>query len=154
MRVRAKHLVDKVDDVGPHHGNFIDDDEFDVLNKFPVVGRIFQKIFQFSPLKLRIIGQEWMKRKLEKTVQGTATRIDSRNTRRSQYYIFLFGMLTDVFQKCRLTRSRFSGQKDRLAGILDEFQCILKFGVVGIYQGRSHLSLCLEIHAKIRTNGK
>lgn len=66
MRVRAKHLVDKVDDVGPHHGNFIDDDEFDVLNKFPVVGRIFQKIFQFSPLKLRIIGQERMKRKLEK----------------------------------------------------------------------------------------
>ena len=83
MRVRAKHFVDKVDDVGPHHGNFIDDDELDVLNEFPVVGRILQKIFQFSPLKLRVIGQERMKRELEKTVQGTATRIDSRNTRRS-----------------------------------------------------------------------
>ena len=70
MRVRAKHLVDKVDDVGPHHGNFINDDELDVLNEFPVVGRILQKIFQFPPLKFRIIGQERMKRELEKNCAG------------------------------------------------------------------------------------
>ena len=42
-------------------------------------------------------------------------------------------MLADVFQERRFTRPRFPGQEYGLAGILDEFQCVLKLGVAGIY---------------------
>lgn len=122
------------------------------MNQFPVVGRIFQEIFQFPSLKLRVVRQKRMKRELEKAVQGTSARIDGRNARRSQHHIFLFGMLADVFQESRLTRARFSGQEDRLAGVLDELQGILKFRIVGIYQGRSHGVWFLE--AKIQTKGQ
>ena len=69
-------------------------------------------------------------------MQGASARIDGGNARRSQHHIFLLRMLADVFQERRFTRPRFPGQEYGLAGILDEFQCVLKLGVAGIYFDR------------------
>ena len=39
----------------------------------------------------------------------------------------------DITQECRFSRTGFSCQKDRLTGILNQIQCILKLGVVSVY---------------------
>lgn len=78
-----------------------------------------------------------MKRQLEETVQGAASGVDGGDACRSQYHVFLLRGLADVFQEGRLTCSCFSRKEYGLAGILDEFQCILELGVGGIYCGVS-----------------
>ena len=71
----------------------------------------------------------------------TSSGIDCSNSGRSKYNIFLFGMLADITQKCRFSRTRFPGQKDRLSGVLNQIQCILKCSIVSVY---AHLRICLS----------
>ena len=66
-------------------------------------------------------------------MQGAATSIDGSDTVMRQYHMFLFYILADISQKGRFTRTRLSGQKHGLAGILYETQSILELFVVGIY---------------------
>jgi hypothetical protein len=80
-----------------------------------------------------------MERQFEETVEGTSSCIDGCNSGRSQNYIFLFGDLTYVFQKGRLSCSCFSCEKNGLAGILNQAQCVLEFRIVCIDRSTCHV---------------
>jgi len=41
----------------------------------------------------------------------------------AKYNMLLLGMLADITQECRFSRTGFSCQKDRLTGILNQIQC-------------------------------
>ena len=140
LRIDPQYLVDEVDDVGPHHRYFIDDDEFHVLDEAAVVGRIFQETVQFASLETEvgIIGQQRVKRQFEKTVQRTSSCIDGSDACRSQYHEFLFGNLADMLQEGRLSGSGLSGQKDGLAGILYQLERILEFRIFCVYRYVCH----------------
>ncbi len=63
----------------------------------------------------------------------TSTGIDCGNSGRCKYNMLLLGMLADITQECRFSRTGFSCQKNRLTGILNQIQCILKLSVVSVY---------------------
>ena len=95
---------------------------------------IFKEFVDASPLQaeIGIIGQQRIKRQLEETVQCTPARIDGGNSRRSQHYMLFLGMPADIPEKGGFARTRFSRQKNGLAGVLYEVQSILKLFVLGI----------------------
>ena len=88
-----------------------------------------------SPLQaeVRVVGQQRIKGQLEEAVHRASSGVDGCNAGGSQHDVFLLGVLADITQKGRLTRACFSGEKNRLAGILNQVQGILKFGVMGVY---------------------
>jgi len=59
MGVNPQNLINEINDIGPYHGNLINNDEFNVVKQLAMVGRIFQKTMQFSSFQteIRIIGQ-------------------------------------------------------------------------------------------------
>lgn len=48
MGVNPQNLINEINDIGPYHGNLINNDEFNVVKQLAMVGRIFQKTMQFS----------------------------------------------------------------------------------------------------------
>ena len=74
-----------------------------------------------------------MKRKFEEAVQSAATGINGSDSGGCQHDVFLLGILTDVFQESRFTRSCFPCQENRLASVGDQLQGILKLLITGVY---------------------
>ena len=74
-----------------------------------------------------------MERKFEKTMQSASSGIDGCDACRCQDYMLFLHVGTYVFQKSRFTRAGLARQEDRLTGVLNQVQCILEFGVTGIY---------------------
>ena len=74
-----------------------------------------------------------MEGQFEETVQGASSRIDGGDSRWCQYHMLLSDMGANIFQEGRFTRTCFPRQENRLAGVLNQVQCILEFGVMGIY---------------------
>ena len=66
-------------------------------------------------------------------MQGATSGIDRRDARWCQDYVLFLHVGTHVFQEGRFTRTGLACQENRLASVLDEVQCILKFGVTGVY---------------------
>ena len=150
LRVGAQNLVDEVDDVGTYHRNLVDDDQLQVLDEFPVVGAVFQEVVEFAALKAGVVRQERVKRQFEETVQGTPSGVDGRDSGRCQDHVFFPGHLADMLQKGRFAGSCLSRQEDGLAGVLNQFQGILKFRIVGIDGSLCHKNRLSP--AKIRIN--
>ena len=100
-----------------------------------MVGGIFQETMQLSPFQaeVRVVGQKRMEGQFEETVQGASSGIDGGYSRRCQHHMLFLDMGTDILQEGRFTRTCFPRQENRLAGVLNQIQCILKFGVMGIY---------------------
>ena len=98
------------------------------------MGRIvFQELFQFAETESWVIGQERMKRELEKAVQGAASGIDGCYAGRCQYHVLLPWVATDIFQQSGLTRTGFACEENRVAGKLYEFQRVLEFRILKVY---------------------
>ena len=88
----------------------------------------------YGPVRFRITGVAMSPKAPERP-------IDCGNSGRCKYNMLLLGMLADITQKCRFSRTRFPGQKDRLSGVLNQIQCILKCSIVSVY---AHLRICLS----------
>lgn len=65
-------------------------------------------------------------------MQRHAARIDCRNSRRSQDYVFLFRVRTNVLEEGRFPGSCFARKKNRLTRMSDQMQRILKLFVICI----------------------
>jgi hypothetical protein len=97
------------------------------------VGRIvFQELFQFAETESWVIGQERMKRELEKAVQGAASGIDGGYSGRGKHYMLFLRIRADIFQEGRFARTCLARQEYGLTGILNEVQGILKLFVLCI----------------------
>ena len=83
--------------------------------------------------EVRVVRKEGMERQFEEAMQGASSGIDGCNTRRCQYHVLFLHIGTYVFQEGRFTRTGFARQENGLTGVLNQIQCILKFGVTGIY---------------------
>jgi Tfp pilus assembly protein PilO len=66
-------------------------------------------------------------------MQRAASRIDGGYARWRQDNMLLLHVITHITEKSGLTRTGFTGQEERLTGVLDKIERILKLLVVGVY---------------------
>ena len=92
--------------------------------------------------EVRVVWHERMEGELEETMQGASSGVDGRNTRRCQYHVLFLHVGTHVFQEGRFTRTGLARQEYGLTGVLNQVQCILEFGVTGIYLHVPYLLMC------------
>ena len=111
MTIDSQNTVDEVDDIGPHHGNLVYDDEFHGLKQFYVTFPILEKVAYLAWRKLGIIGDKRIERKLEETMQRTTFHIDSRDACGCKHHMFLLHILAHVPEKRAFTRSGLASQK-------------------------------------------
>jgi hypothetical protein len=78
-------------------------------------------------------GSERSEGKLEKRMQGDATRIDGRNTGRRGYHQAFAAVVFSAAQKGRLAGSGLAGQENMAAGVTHKFTGQTQFGVGGIH---------------------
>ena len=101
VTVNPQYPVHRINDVGPHHRNLVNNDQFQLLKQFAMRLGILEKFVNtaFLQTQVRIIGQQRMKRQLEEAVQRAASGIDGCYPCRSQHHMFLAYIVADVAQE-------------------------------------------------------
>ena len=130
--VDAEHFVYEVNDVCPHHGYLVDDDEFQFAEQLQGDTTVLERFTYVAWGIARVVGQQRMERQFEEGVQRLTPGIDSGNTGRGEYDIFLLGLLGYIAQKSRLTRPCLSRKKERATGVLDNLEGLLPLLIVKV----------------------
>ena len=136
-RIDAQYPVDEIDHIGPHHRNFIDDNQLDLTQELALLFVVLEQVVDATAgqTQVGIVGQHGPERHLEKRMDGAAAHIDGGHSRRSQHNMLLLHMLAHILQKGRLACAGFSGKEYRLMRIANKAQGILKLFIRCIYGG-------------------
>ena len=131
----TQYGIDSVKQVGTHHRYFVDDEQVAGGNDFPLFLAEVKLALDLCTWHVR---REWQ---LKERVNGDATRIDSRHTRRRYDDGSLTRVFHDGFQECRLSRSCFASKKYAAPRALDEVPC------------RAQLAVLLHSHNCLKCKG-
>ena len=132
MSVSPQSRIYRIQQIGTHHTDLIDDDEFHFTDNLDFLGIILQCIPDVAHGIHTVVGQQGVEGQLEETVQGASAGIDGCDACRCQNDVFLLGIGCDVPQKSRFTRPRLSGEEKRTTGKLYDLECILQLRIVEI----------------------
>ena len=94
--VYTQHFVDKVENVGSHHADLINNNEFQFLQDFPFLTVIAQRIADIACIVSGVVGQERVEGQFEETMQRASAHINGCDTGGSEYHVLLFRMFADV----------------------------------------------------------
>ena len=96
---------------------------------------VFEKFVDASPLQteVRVVGQQGVEGQFEETVQRAASGIDGSYSGRGKHYMLFLRIRADVLQEGRFARTCLACQENRLTGVLDKFQGILKLFVLCVW---------------------
>ena len=133
--VDPQDKVDEVDDIGSHHGNLVDDDEFHIADEADAVAGVLEEVLEPRGRIARIIGQQGMEGELEEAMKGAAPGIDGGNARGCQHHVLLAHVFTHIAQEGTLARAGTSCKEHRLAGEAHKGERILEFGGGRVYLG-------------------
>ena len=94
VTVPAQHVVDGIEQIGPHHTDFVNDQQVDTTHD---VDFLLAEAILVSGLSSEMgLGDEGRERQLEKGMDGDASRIHGRHTGRSQHNHTLGRPLTET----------------------------------------------------------
>ena len=110
--VYAQHLIYEVYDVGTHHTDLVDDDEFHLAYDLNFLGVVLQGVADIPHAEHTVVGQQRMEGNLEETVQGASSGIDGSNTGGCKNDVFLFGVGSNVAQKSGLAGACLSCEEE------------------------------------------
>ena len=127
--VDAQHLVDEVDNVGPHHAHLVDDDELHLTDELYLLTVVFQHVAQMAHRIARVGGQQRMERQLEERVERRPSGVDGRDARRREDDVLLLCRRCDISEERRLSRTRLSGEEEAVTGELHYLQSVLQLRV-------------------------
>lgn len=144
----AEQAIDCIKQVAAHHADFVDDQEFELVDhrlSFGIQAHLAQqRVFVHDGLLLSessAPGNEGHGGQLEKTMDGGAAGMDGRHARRCHHGGVFEALFPAIFQKCGFACSGFSGQEYRLAGVAEESGGQFKMAVGDIgYGGLLHAS--------------
>ena len=127
VTIPAQHVVDGIEQIGPHHTDFVNDQQVDTTHD---VDFLLAEAILVSGLSSEMgLGDEGRERQLEKGMDGDASRIHGRHTGGSQYNHTLGRPLTETAQKSRLSTTGLAGQKQIDARILRQLPGQFQFGI-------------------------
>ena len=141
VRVDAQDAVYGVDDVGPHHGNLVDDDQLQLFQQLAVLLGVAQELVDASALQAQVgvVRQQRVEGQAEEAVQRAASGVDGGDAGRGQHDVLLPDVVADITQEGRLARAGLACQEEGLPGVLDELQRLAELAVAGVG---------LEFHAR------
>ena len=133
--INPQNTVDKIDDVGPDHGNLINDDQFKAFDEF----HLFLVVFEECPELVGsgivwIVGGERMERKFEKTVERLPSHIDGGNSRRCEHHGLFLYFIPDIFEESGFPSPRLSREEKGIIGELDNVQRVFKLGIFEVHE--------------------
>ena len=112
----TERSIHAVQEVGTHHGDFVDDDEIERTNQLALsIGKSELLIGKSASGDVHAEGQ------LEKGVNGHSSSIDGSDARGREHHHALVRLFAKLTQKCRLSGASATREKEVGMGVLYNF---------------------------------
>jgi hypothetical protein len=125
--VTAEDMVNPVQQVGPDHADFVDDQQIEAFNEIDFIPVEFMTVFPLAAGDVRSEGH------LEKGVKGDTAGVNRRHPGGGGDDHPFRALLFDAVEKGGLAGSGLAGEKDVAAGVPDKFIGKPQQRVIGIH---------------------
>jgi len=125
VTVAAKHVVDSVEQVCPHHADLVDHQQVKRPEQLDFVAGKAPLTVDFP----RRVGKVQPHRQLKKRMQRHASSVNRSDTGRCGNDHPLRAFFFDLVQERGLACARFPCEKNILARIADVFECKIELGI-------------------------